>query len=139
MPKARKRTFEDFETSGSNYVALYWDMMDSKAWQSLTPHEITLYLYMRRKYIRKIASNGQTMSSNKDDISVTEQEIRNNKLMNINTFWKCIDGLIEKGFIVLKHRGSRLDSVKCNIYEFHFGWKKYPLYKPLPEHRRKSG
>jgi hypothetical protein len=138
MAKKRIRTFEDFETSGGNYIALSWDMIDSIAWKSLSPHEIALYLHMRRKYIRKVASNGQLMSSNKDNISVPEQEVRKMKLMSVNTFWKSIDVLIDKGFIILNHRGSRFDKVKCNIYELYHGWKRYPNYKPKLEHIRKA-
>lgn len=128
------RTYESFETNGSNYIALYYDMFDSKAWKSLTSHSRDLYLYMRRKYSRTVCNVG-IIKSNKDNISVTEPEIKENKLMSISTFWDSIDSLIDKGFIIVKHRGTRFDEKKCNIYAFHDGWKN-PKYQARPEDTR---
>ncbi len=132
----KKRTFESFQTgkSNSNFISLFWDMYDSEAWQQLTAHDIQLYLYMLRKYQRKV-TNGQIWDSNRDNISVPAKEYR--KLMHQATFEKCIDHLIELGFIKLIE--NRYKTRQCNIYGFTDTWQKYGTKEFIvkPEHKRK--
>jgi hypothetical protein len=134
LAKKRKQVYESFETScRSNFVALYWDMLDSKAWQELTAHDIQLYIYMRRKYQRKV-TNGQIWDSNKDNISIPRNEYL--KLMHQQTFEKSIDHLIDLGFIKLIE--NRYAVRKCNIYGFNDMWAKYGTdeFYIKPEWRR---
>lgn len=119
--KKKKGTYESFETyKPSNFLALYWAMIDSKAWEELTAHEIQLYIYMKRKYQRKV-SKGTVYETNKDNISIPVSEWR--KLMHQRTFYKSIDRLIELGFIKLVENNKHIK--KCNIYGFNDMWAKY--------------
>lgn len=123
MAKKKKGfTKESFESgkSTSNFIALYWDMWDSKAWQELNAHERNLYLTMRRKYQRKVL-NGMLDSSNKNDISMPKKEYE--QIMHQDTFYKCIDNLIEKGFVKVVRNGRF--TKQCNIYGFVDMWQKY--------------
>lgn len=101
-------------------MMLFWDMYDSAAWQELTAKDIQLYLHMLRKYQRK-STNGIIHESNKDNISVTGKDYL--KLMAPITFRKCIDHLIELGFIKLIRNGY--DAKQCNIYGFNDEWQRY--------------
>lgn len=118
----KKPTYETFQTArpNGNFMMLYFDMLDSEAWQELTAHEIQLYLYMLRKYQRKV-TKGQIWDSNKENISIPNKEY--SKLMHRNTFEKSIDHLIELGFIKLIE--NRYKTRQCNIYGFCDMWQSY--------------
>lgn len=130
MTAKKKKTYESFETiAGSNYAALYWDMLDSDAWKQLTASDITLYLYFKRKFHRKVI-HGIICDSNKDNITFPKHtygnkpdEIGYEDVMNERTFSKSIDHLIELGFIrVVENRWTQRLST---IYGFSDMWKKY--------------
>ena len=133
----RKNTSESFQTGrpSGNFMMLYFDMMDSLAWQELKAHDIQLYLYMRRKYTCKV-TKGQIWGSNKDNISVPAKEYR--QIMHQATFEKSIDNLIDLGFIKLIE--NRYKTRQCNIYGFSDTWQKYGTkeFYIKPEHKRKN-
>jgi len=133
----KKRTFESFQTSKSNgnFMMLYLDMVDSEAWQQLTAYDIQLYLHMLRKYQRK-TTKGQIWDSNSDNISIPAKEYR--QIMHQATFEKCIDHLIEVGFLKLIE--NRYKTRQCNIYGFTDTWQKYGTkeFNVEPEHKRKN-
>ena len=137
MAKKKTITKESFESGNgsSNFIAIYHDMYDSKAYQELTAHDIQLYMAMRRKYSRKV-TKGQIWDSNKDNISMPAKEYR--KMMHQATFEKCIDHLIELGFIKLVE--NRYKVRKCNIYGFSDMWQKYGTkeFHIKPEWRRNN-
>ena len=127
---------ESFETSqGKDYpfIALYHDMLDSAAWKELTAHDIMLYLYMRRKHLRKVYKK-RIVKSNKNDISIPRAEYR--KFMHQSTFEKSIDHLIDLGFVKLVE--NHYEERKCNIYAFSDMWQYYRTsnFKVKPECRR---
>lgn len=129
MGKAKKKiVYESFQTGRptGNFMMLYWDMLDSKAWQELTGNEIQLYLYMLRKYQRK-NSNGIIYETNSENISAPENTTKGNtgysEFMNKRMFWKCIDHLIELGFVKLVE--NRYATRQANIYGFNDMWQKY--------------
>jgi hypothetical protein len=146
MTRKKTATKESFESGNgsSNFIALYFDMIDSKAWQELTAHDIQLYIYLRRKYTRKV-TNGQIWDSNKDNISAPEFTTidKNGKehkgyteFMTKRTFWKSMDHLIDLGFIRLIE--NRYATRQCNIYGFSDMWQKYGTkdFYIKPEYRR---
>lgn len=127
MARNKKQIYEDFQASKpTNFMVIYWDMYDSKAWSELTAKDIQLYMHMLRKYHRKVTS-GMIYDSNKDNISVTETTTKNSigysEFMAKETFWKSIDHLIELGFIKLIRNGY--STRQCNIYGFSDMWQKY--------------
>lgn len=131
----KKPIYETFQTArpNGNFMMLYFDMLDSEAWQELTAHEIQLYLYMLRKYQRKV-TKGQIWNSNKDNISIPKKEYR--ELMHQSTFEKSIDHLIELGFILLIE--NRYKTRQCHIYGFCDMWQKYGTkdFHIKPEYKR---
>lgn len=135
MPKKRIAN-ESFETSQArtvNFVALYYDMLDSPAWAKLTAKDKDLYLRLRRKYQRKV-TKGIVHESNRNDISMPKAEYRS--FMHQETFEKSIDRLIELGFVKLVQ--NRYETRECNIYGFSDMWQNYGTkdFKIKPEHRR---
>lgn len=119
----RKQNFQSFQSSkGGRFITIYFDMINSMAWQQLSGNSIKLYLYMLSKYNVKYVNN-QIDYCNKNDISVPKSEY--SKLMSNHTFQKCIDELIDYGFIrVVKYKpitGAR----KVIIYAFNNMWQKY--------------
>lgn len=122
---ARKKngfTRENFETgkNNGNFIAMYHDMYDCKAWLDLTPYARDLYGFMRRKYTRKV-TNGVIVESNKDNISMPKSEYT--KLYKQDTFYRAIDMLIEHGFVRVIRNGRF--TRQCNIYGFVDMWQYY--------------
>lgn len=122
MARKKKFTNESFESakSGGQFVALFFDMLDSEAWNDLTPHAKDLYLRMRRKYTRKVSS-GVMIDSNKDNISMANKEYL--QFTHQQTFYKSIDQLIENGFVKVVRNGRF--TRQCNIYGFVDKWQEY--------------
>ena len=133
----RKRIVnESFETSqcrSYNFIALYHDMTGSKAWKKLTGKDIQLYIQMRQKHQRRV-TKGVIHDSNANNISMPKAEYL--QFMQQRTFEKCIDHLIELGFV--KTVKNRYDTRECNIYGFSDMWKKYGTkdFVIRPEYRR---
>lgn len=121
----KKANIENFQTEGnSNFMALYFDMFDSKAWKQLTATDINLYLNMRRKYTARY-TKGILTKSNRNDISMVKKEYL--RLMSQRSFEKSIDHLIELGFI--KVIESRYSTRECTIYGFSDMWQVYGTNK----------
>lgn len=122
MARKRKFTNESFETGkpNGNFMMIYFDMLDSKAWDDLTPYAKDLYLRMRRKYTRKVSS-GYIVESNKDNISMPNKEYM--EFMHQRMFYKSIDQLIENGFVRMIRNGRF--TKQCNIYGFVDKWQEY--------------
>lgn len=119
----RKSNYQNFQSAkGGRMAPLYFDMLESQAWQELTANDIKLYLAMLKKYTAKY-TKGMLVSSNKDNISMARSEYI--QLMNNRTFFKSIDHLIELGFIKVISTGSRYGKQKCNIYGFNDMWQRY--------------
>lgn len=124
--KRNNSNYQRFQSAkGGRMAALYFDMLDSKAWGALTGNDIKVYLYMLRKYTARF-ERGQLVKSNKDDISCTRTEYEKQLNMTHNTFEKCIDHLIELGFVrVIEYKYPRGEVGKLIIYGFSDMWQKY--------------
>lgn len=131
MARKKKQIYESFQTSQpTNFMMIYWDMMDSKAWQELTAYDIQLYLFMLRKYRRKV-TKGQIWDSNKENISVTKNTTKTNgvidkgysEVMTGRAFRKSMDNLIRFGFVKLIENGYA--TRQRNLYGFNDMWQKY--------------
>lgn len=123
MIKKRKNHYQSFQTAkGGRMIALYIDMLDSKAGQILLADAKAYQLYslLLKKYTAKF-EHGILISSNKDNISIPVAEYM--KYMTQRTFEKCIDKLIGLGFIKLIRSGYSTRT--CNIYGFSDMWKNY--------------
>lgn len=142
----RKQNYESFETGGqSNFISIYWDMFDSKAWGELSAHDIKLYIYFKRKHHRHVLK-GIVYGSNKDNITFPKKtygdkpdELGYEDIMSQKTFANSIDHLINFGFVrVVQHRWNvRLST----IYGFNDMWKQYGTnkFKVLNKDRRVTG
>ena len=106
-------------------------MLDSQAWQDLSPNAVYLYISMKRKYVRR-AEGVTLLFSNKNDISLVKNEysqFRSNRnrakggSWSTSTFNAAIDELINHGFIILVK--SQYAERKCNLYGFSSMWKYY--------------
>jgi len=102
-------------------------MVNSQAWQELSPYEQTLYLHMKLKYTGKPGSE--------KDISFTYKE--GEKLMSKRVFTRSLDKLIEVGLIdLVRHMPY---SASCNIYGLSDRWHDYgtPDFKQRLRPKRK--
>ena len=101
-------------------MQIFHDMFDSKAWKSLNAYDRDLYMHMLRKHQRKVIQ-GNIENTNCNNISMVKSEYE--KFMNARTFSKCIDNLIEHGFVKVIRNGYPIR--KCNIYGLNDEWKRY--------------
>lgn len=111
---------ESFESglSRSGFTKICSDMVDSKAWKSLKPRQIGLYVILKSKYKK----NPRTLEDNKNEIVLTTTEAL--KLYgDSRTFRADLDILIDKGFI--KQTFSGAPFMKANKYGFSDKWKLY--------------
>ncbi|MCL6457654.1 MAG: hypothetical protein K6T85_06575 [Gorillibacterium sp.] len=111
--KKRDYKFRPFEGVGINgkHLRITDSMMDSTAWQELSPHAIVLYVYFKKKF----------NYSNEDNISFTYKE--GTQLMKGDTFTKSLDQLIDLGFIKILQSGW--SNRTASIYGFNDQWKYY--------------
>jgi len=109
-----------FESSceRSAFTKVCKDMIESKAWKSLKPRHIGLYVILKSRY----KYNPHTKESNRDEIVFTTTEAL--KLYgDSRTFRADIDILIDRGFI--KQTFSGAPFMKANKYGFSDKWKLY--------------
>jgi hypothetical protein len=87
--------------------------IENKAWDLLTKMGKLLYAEFIKKY------NG----NNANEIELTFKEIKEKKIMSVNTFNKVREELIEKGLVDLVQRGTLWN--QSNIYRLSHRWRKY--------------
>ena len=109
--------WESNKSSGAKFTKICDDMQDSDAWHKLTLRQQGLYLFLKKKYIKK--SDG---TDNASDLHITDKDIRIINLSN-NTLMSDIDALIDNGFIKVTYHGKI--ARKPNIYGFSDMWRKY--------------
>lgn len=133
MPrKSKKKDYglKPFEvvSGDQRHLRIGLSMMESKAWKKLSKNSVVVYLYFKSKYNSNL--------HNENDLSFTYSEAR--QLMNARTFTKCIDELIEYGFIKLIQQNWALR--KPNIYGLSDQWKFYgtKLHEVKPRRSRKA-
>lgn len=113
----QNQPWESNKIANQKFTKICDDMQDSMAWHDLGLEAQGLYLFLKKKYIKK--SDGST---NESDIHITNKDVR---IINKNklTVMKYLDRLIENGFIKVVHHGKF--SRTPNIYGFSEDWKKY--------------
>lgn len=101
--------------SGPPFVQLPWFMLDSLAWQSLTPQEVVLYLAVSRLY------NG----GNNGTLALSARDAAERCNISKNTVTKAFASLVDKGFLEIATQGGfsrktrhasewRLTAWQCN-------------------------
>lgn len=127
---------ENFESSlsRSGFTKICKDMIESKAWKSLKPRHIGLYVILKSKY----KYNPHTKESNKDEIVLTSTEAEE-LYGDLRTFRNDLDILIDRGFIRQTFSGAPF--MKANKYGFSDKWKLYGtdnFYIPEEDKRYKK-
>lgn len=122
--KSISRSFTTHSTGkGAQYVALYYPMLESKAWKDLTVYDQAVYIEMRREYNPALEDPDQEFIF---PINKKAKDIG----MSGNTVAKSITNLIDKGFIKVKKRGQLIGSGgmsrrEPHIYAYHCLWQQY--------------
>lgn len=93
------------------FYALYHRMIDSVAWQSLSPTSTKVFIQLMRKH------NG----NNGKDLSLTYSEMKG--IVAPATLSKCITELVEHGFIDVIRQGGL--QKQCNIFGQSERWKAF--------------
>lgn len=130
MSKKDKRRNNNWQPcqsiSGGKFIPIYEDMIKSEAGKVLIKDAkaFQLYFLMASKY-KPIYINKVFISDNVDNISMTQEEAK--EYMTKRTFCKCIDKLINLGFIKLIKSGYA--ERECNIYGLNDMWKLYDTDK----------
>ena len=114
---SKNATFES-SCERSAFTKICKDMIESKAWKSLKPRHIGLYVILKSKY----KYNPHTKESNKDEIVLTSTEAEE-LYGDLRTFRNDLDILIDRGFI--KQTFSGAPFMKANKYGFSDKWKLY--------------
>ena len=127
MGRSKGGNYQGFQsTKGGSLIPIYRDMFNSNVGQELIKDAkaFQIYFLMISKYTAKYA-NKVLISSNKNDISMPVSEYK--KYMTPRTFYKCIDKLINLGFVKLIRSG--FSTRECNIYGFNYMWQLYDTKK----------
>jgi len=118
---AKKQNYRPCQsTKGGHFLALYDDMVESKAWEQLTANDTVLYIAIAIKFKPKYI-NGILVTTNENDLSIVKKEYL--KLMHQTTFFKAIDHLIDLGFIKVVE--SRYALRESTIYGLSNMWYYY--------------
>jgi len=140
----KRQNYQKFQsTKGGRMDAIYFDMMESKAWGELSGNDIKLYLYMLKKYSANYVKYVY-INSNKNNISIPKKEylgLDESQLwtikMGMSTFQNSIDNLIKLGFVkVVEYRYATRE---CNIYGFSDMWSYYGTEKFVIKNEWKRG
>lgn len=91
------------------HVRLYWSILDSPAWRTLTHADVRVYLAMRRKLGR----------TNNGDINATLAEMRHAGISSSSTLSTALHRLEALGFIEKTRQGGIAFGGKlCSLYRF---------------------
>jgi len=134
MAKVKKKSNTlPYQTTKENdrLLPIFWQMLESKAWEELTGNDIKIYLYMAKKVNTKWSMN-MIVSTTKDDISVPRNEYKGldkkqawKIKMSNDTFTKCIDNLINLGFVKVNGYKDLQGSKRVIIYGMNEMWLHY--------------
>jgi len=134
MAKVKKKSNTlPYQTTKENdrLLPIFWQMLESKAWEELTGNDIKIYLYMAKKVNTKWSMN-MIVSTTKDDISVPRNEYKGldkkqawKIKMSNDTFTKCIDNLINLGFVKVNGYKDLQGSKRVIIYGMNEMWHHY--------------
>jgi hypothetical protein len=95
----------------SRFIALLWEMVDSKAWQDLSNAARVAFIHLKRKVV----------SSNPGEISLSYKEME--KIMNRHTFSRALKQLETIGFITKEQHGGLYR--RRNFFRLSDEWRKY--------------
>lgn len=115
VPKA----FESSKGVGDVSANIYVSMLQNKTWQSLTPRQQRLYIYMKAQYYGQKQIEGQETESFYFNRSMWKETYK--LYTNEKSFYTDRNALVEKGFITVAECG-RTTRTK-NIYSFSDKWK----------------
>lgn len=91
------------------HVRLYWLMLDSPAWRTLTHADVRVYLALRRKLGR----------TNNGDINATLAEMRHSGISSSSTLSAALRRLEALGLIEKTRQGGIANGGKlCSLYKF---------------------
>lgn len=103
------------------FVALTWDILNSKAYKSLTPSAAKILPYFLGK--PKIHPKEPTFYSKEFDLTYSEA---NNYGFSSSTYARCIEELTQKGFIdPVRKGGLRGEGKSSNKYKMSNRWIDY--------------
>jgi len=102
---------KDIRSQDNHHVRITRNMLQSLAWQELTPYAVIIFIFIKAKYT----------GNNDDNLSFTYAE--GAKLMNKRTFTKGVNLLIKYGFITLVEQNRH--KKKANIYGLSDQWQRY--------------
>jgi hypothetical protein len=103
------------------FVALPWEMLNSKAYKELAPSAAKLLPYFLGKV--KISYNDLGRYTEQFALSFSEAQKYG---FASSTFSRAYKELIEKGFIeITEHGGLRGDSKSCNKFKLSKKWQNY--------------
>jgi len=94
-----------------HFVQIFNELLESEAYKKLSHATFRAYVHIKSKY------NGE----NGDNLSFTYKEA--SKIMNVHTFSKALDQLVEVGFLDIVRSGHLYNI--CNIFALSDRWKKY--------------
>lgn len=90
-------------------MRLYWLILDSPAWRTLTHADVRVYLALRRKLGR----------TNNGDINATLAEMRHSGISSSSTLSAALHRLEALGFIEKTRQGGIANGGKlCSLYKF---------------------
>ncbi len=95
----------------SRFVAIPWDIIDSKAWMDLTNAARVAYIHMKR----------QVRSWNSPPVPLSYRKME--PIMNRHTFASSLKQLEKVGFIKKQQQGGLYR--KRNFFRFVDDWKQY--------------
>ncbi|MGA2466863.1 MAG: hypothetical protein ABSH06_21260 [Thermodesulfobacteriota bacterium] len=95
----------------SRFVALHWEIIDSKAWENLTNASRVALIHLKRKIVKP----------NPGEISLSYQEME--KIMHRHTFATALKQLEQMGFITKEQRGGLYR--RRNWFRLSEEWRKY--------------
>jgi len=94
-----------------SYAQIEFKLIESEAFKDLSIHAKWLYVEFRHRFY----------GTNQYHIIFTQKEVK--EMMSINTFYKCRDKLIERGFIDIVKRGGL--ERQPMIYGLSDRWRRY--------------
>jgi len=118
---------KDFESTGSRSdtsANIYWSMLSSLAWKSLTAQQQLLYLYCKAQLY---GQRNRPREHGKDCFYMNQAKWRDEfglyKKGNENGFYRDMEALISKGFIKCVECGATTRTK--SVYRYSSEWQRY--------------
>jgi DNA-binding transcriptional ArsR family regulator len=95
----------------SRFVALHWEIIDSRAWQDLSNASRVALIHLKRKVFK----------ANPGEISLSYNEME--KIMCRHAFAKALKQLEDVGFITKEQQGGLFR--RRNFFRLSENWRRY--------------